>query len=119
MLVVARNPDEVMNPQPIVAVIGGGITGLICARRLSQKGVGVILFESSSIIGGQIRSARIAEHNIDLGAEAIHVSAPGMSALLSEVGLSDGLIKSKPGMSWLWTSKGLRRLPEGVVPTQL
>lgn len=117
MLVVAQNPDETMNPQLVVAVIGGGVTGLICARRLSQRGVRVILFESTSILGGQIRGARIAAHDIDLGAEAIHVSAPGMSALLSEVGLSDGLIKSNPGMSWLWTSKGLRRLPEGVGPS--
>jgi oxygen-dependent protoporphyrinogen oxidase len=117
VLVVAPHPEEAMNPQPIVAVIGGGITGLICARRLSQKGVRVILFESSSMLGGQIRSVRIAEHDIDLGAEAIHISAPGMSALVSEVGLSDGLIKSNPGMSWLWTNNGLRRLPEGVGPS--
>jgi oxygen-dependent protoporphyrinogen oxidase len=117
VLVVATNPDEGIYPQPTVAVIGGGITGLMCARRLSQQGVRVILFESSSILGGQIRSARIAEHDMDLGAEAIHISAPGMSALLNEVGLSGGLIKSNPGMSWLWTSKGLRRLPEGVGPS--
>jgi oxygen-dependent protoporphyrinogen oxidase len=115
--VVARKPDETLGSDRIVAVIGGGITGLMCARRLSQHGLRVILFESSSLLGGQIRSVRIAEHDIDLGAEAIHVSAPGMSELLSELGLSDGLIKSRPGMSWLWTKKGLRRLPEGVGPS--
>jgi oxygen-dependent protoporphyrinogen oxidase len=115
--VVAPNPDEAESTQPTVAVIGGGITGLICARRLSQQRVRVVLFESSSIIGGQIRNARVAEHDIDLGAEAIHVSAPGMSALIDEVGLSDGLIRSNPGMSWLWNNKGLQRLPEGVGPS--
>ena len=110
------NPDEAKIPHPIVAVIGGGITGLMCARRLSQQGVSVILFESSSILGGQIRQARIADHDVDLGAEAIHVSAPGISALISEVGLSGELIKSNPGSSWLWTEKGVQRLPEGVGP---
>ena len=110
------NPDEAKIPHPVVAVIGGGITGLMCARRLSQQGVSVILFESSSILGGQIRQARVANHDVDLGAEAIHVSAPGISALISEVGLSGELIKSNPGSSWLWTEKGVQRLPEGVGP---
>lgn len=114
---VAPDSDEAGIVPPKVAVVGGGISGLMCARRLSQRGVHVILFESSSTLGGQIRNARVAEHNIDLGAEAIHVSAPGMNALITEVGLSGGLIKSNPGMSWLWTEKGLQRLPEGVGPS--
>ncbi len=113
---MATNPDEAKSAHPTVAVIGGGITGLMCARRLSQEGVSVILFELSSILGGQIRSARVAEREIDLGAEAIHLAAPGMSALISEVGLSEGIIKSSPGMAWLWSEKGLQRLPEGVGP---
>ncbi len=113
---MATNPNEAKSPHSTVAVIGGGITGLMCARRLSQQGVNVILFELSSILGGQIRSARVAEREIDLGAEAIHLTAPGMSALISELGLSAALIKSNPGMSWLWTEKGVARLPEGVGP---
>jgi oxygen-dependent protoporphyrinogen oxidase len=115
-LVVATNPDEAKSTNPTVAVIGGGITGLICARRLSQRGVNVILFESSSILGGQIRSTMVAEREIDLGAEAIHLSSPAMSALISELALSEGIIKSNPGASWLWSEKGVQRLPEGVGP---
>ena len=117
MSVVVPNPDEVDAVQPTVAVVGGGISGLMCARRLSQQGVHVILFEASSVLGGQIRNTRVAEHDIDMGAEAIHVSAPGMSALIGEVGLSSGLIQSNPGMSWLWTESGLQQLPEGVGPS--
>ena len=114
---VVPNLDEVDAVRPTVAVIGGGISGLMCARRLSHENVRVILFESLSVVGGQIRKARVAEHEIDMGAEAIHISAPGMSALIGEVGLSGGLIKSNPGMSWLWTESGLQRLPEGVGPS--
>ena len=100
-----------------VAVIGGGITGLVCARRLSQQGFHVTLIEAAENLGGQIRRAKVAGQYIDMGAEAIHVSAPGMSALLAEVGLEKGLIKSNPGTSWLWTKQGLRRLPAGVGPS--
>lgn len=114
---VVANSDGVDAVQPVVAVVGAGISGLMCARRLSQQNVRVILFEASSTVGGQIRNARVVGHDIDMGAEAIHVSAPGMSALINEVGLTDGLVRSNPGMSWLWTDRGLQRLPEGVGPS--
>lgn len=111
------NPEEGEMAPPTVAVVGGGISGLMCARRLGQKGVRVVLYEASSVLGGQIRKATVAGHDIDLGAEAIHTAAPGMSALINEIGLTGGLIKSNPGMSWLWTTSGLQRLPEGVGPS--
>lgn len=114
---VALEHDNIEILQPKVAVVGGGISGLMCARRLSQRGVKVVLFEASGTLGGQIRNAKVVEHDVDLGAEAIHVTAPGMSALITEVGLSAGLIKSNPGTSWLWTQKGLQRLPQGVGPS--
>src|ERR1019366_9980859 len=54
---------------------------------------------------------------IDVGAEAIHLSAPGMQALLEELGLAESLIHSNPGASWLWGKNGLRPLPSGVGPS--
>lgn len=99
-----------------VAVIGGGISGLACARRLSQQGVRVTIFEAAPVLGGQIRTASVAGHLVDMGAEAVHTGAPGMSALISELGLSDELITSNPSKSWIWTQRGLRSLPAGVGP---
>ena len=105
------------DPRPSVAVIGGGISGLMCARRLSQSGAQVTVLEAGHLLGGEIRTATLLGHEIDLGAEAVHVSAPGMAALLTELGIMDDLIKSNPGMSWLWTQRGLRKLPAGVGPS--
>jgi oxygen-dependent protoporphyrinogen oxidase len=102
---------------PRVAVVGAGISGLMCARRLSQSGVHVTIFETSSFLGGEIRTATIADYHIDMGAEAVHVTAPGMGALLGELNLSGELINSNPGKSWLWTRRGLRKLPAGVGPS--
>ncbi|MHB1128514.1 MAG: protoporphyrinogen oxidase [Ilumatobacteraceae bacterium] len=99
-----------------VAVVGGGISGLTCARRLSQQGVRVTVFEAGPVLGGQIRTTTVAGHLVDMGAEAVHTAAPGMSALISELGLADDLITSNPSASWLWTERGLRRLPAGVGP---
>ncbi|MDO8645154.1 MAG: protoporphyrinogen oxidase [Candidatus Planktophila sp.] len=103
--------------RPTVAVVGGGVSGLICARRLSHQGVNVTLFEAEPSLGGAIRTRFFAGHHIDLGAEAVHVSAPGMKELISELGLSEKLISSNQGSSWLWTRRGLRRLPAGVGPS--
>ena len=100
-----------------VAVVGGGVSGLICARRLSQQGIQVTLFEAEKLLGGEIQTTTFAGHHIDMGAEAVHVSAPGMQELISELGLSEELISSNAGMSWLWTRRGLRRLPAGVGPS--
>lgn len=114
---MAPSPDMADDRKESIAVIGGGISGLMCARRLSQQGFRVTVFEASSQLGGQIRRASVAGHLVDMGAEAVHVSAPGMSALIAELGLSEELIKSNTGMSWLWMQRGLRRLPAGVGPS--
>lgn len=100
-----------------VAVIGGGISGLMAARILSQQGVQVTLFEATEQLGGQIKNVALEGQLIDVGAEAIHLSAPGMQNLLNELGLEDSLIQSNPGASWLWGKKGLRVLPSGVGPS--
>ena len=99
-----------------VAIVGGGISGLTAARRFSQRGARVIVLEAADRLGGQIRTATVAGHLVDMGAEAAHASAPGMNALIAELGLADDLINANRGTSWLWTQRGLRRLPEGVGP---
>lgn len=99
-----------------VAVVGGGISGLAAARRLRQQGARVKVFEAADRLGGQIRPVTFAGHLVDVGAEAVHQSAPGMDALITELGLAEDLIKANRGTSWLWTQRGLRRLPEGVGP---
>ena len=49
-------PLEPIRVQAIrqVAVIGGGVSGLRCARDLSQRGVAVVLLECSPSLGGQV-----------------------------------------------------------------
>jgi len=78
-----------------VAIIGGGITGLTAAFRLSARGIGVTVFESGQVAGGVVRtSARdgfLAEH----GPNSILITSPVIPGLIKDAGL-DGRVVS-PG----------------------
>jgi len=110
-------PHSPIENQPHIAVVGGGISGLMSARTLSQRGATVTLFEASEHLGGQIQGVLLEGHQVDVGAEAIHLSGPGMQALVDELGLSKSLVRSIPGTSWLWGGKTLHALPAGVGPS--
>ena len=50
-----------------VAIVGAGISGLTCARRLREGGLEVVIFEKSRGLGGRIASRRVGETVVDHG----------------------------------------------------
>ncbi len=99
-----------------VAVVGAGITGVLAARRLVAHGVRVTVLEATDRLGGQLMTREIAGRAVDVGAEAMHLGAPGVREVLEEFELLDDMITARPGTSWLWTPQGRRPLPAGVGP---
>lgn len=99
-----------------MAVIGGGIAGLVAARQLARAGADVLVLESSDRLGGQLRTELIGGTHIDVGAEALHLTGPAMDRFVDDLDLSPDLVRPNPSCSWIWTGKGLRRLPAGVGP---
>jgi len=51
-------------------VVGGGISGLVCAHALRQAGVDAMLVEASSRAGGAVRSERRDGHLLELGPQS-------------------------------------------------
>lgn len=59
-----------------VAVIGAGLSGLMAARRLTQEGLRVAIFERSLIVGGRLATHSVGAGQADSGAQFFTVRSP-------------------------------------------
>lgn len=101
-----------------VVVVGAGVSGLVAARELTKHPeLEVICLEGSDRVGGQLHTLEIDGAAVDVGAEAIHLGAPHVAALVRELGLAERVVGAARGASVMGTRKGLRPLPAGVGPT--
>lgn len=70
-----------------VIVIGSGLTGLVAARRLQERGFVVAVLEAQDVVGGRIRAIEDnAGRRHELGAQWIHPDHSRMLALIQEMG---------------------------------
>ncbi|MFD7238920.1 protoporphyrinogen oxidase [Streptomyces syringium] len=96
-----------------VVVIGGGISGLAAAHRLSRGGARVTVLEASGRLGGKLLAGEIAGVPVDLGAESMLARRPEAVDLARAVGLADRLQPPAATTAALWTRGGLRPMPKG------
>ncbi|MCC5813142.1 MAG: FAD-dependent oxidoreductase, partial [Leptospira sp.] len=66
------NKSGASNSGKKVIVIGAGISGLACAKKLQEQGCEVKVLESRNRIGGRIHTYRDCGYPMDLGASWIH-----------------------------------------------
>src|SRR5262245_6894964 len=59
-----------------IAVIGGGLAGLICARTLTNHGLAVKVFDKGRTPGGRISTRQIDGYRFDDGAQYFTVRDP-------------------------------------------
>ena len=99
-----------------VAVIGGGITGLVAAHHLAAAGVPLTLFEAQPRWGGVIRTERVEGFLLEGGPDSILAQKPDGVALCRELGLGEGLVPTRPPRTVYVLRRGkLHPLPEGVL----
>jgi protoporphyrinogen/coproporphyrinogen III oxidase len=69
-------------------VVGGGLAGLLAAKRALDRGERVVVFDSGEF-GGLVSSTNLGAHRIDSAAESFSTAGDAVTQLLAELGLSD------------------------------
>lgn len=104
--------------RPSVAVIGGGISGLVAAYRL-RRSLGseadITIVDDSPRLGGKLRTIDLGGGPIDIGAEAFIARRPEVPALLAELGLTDQIVYPAGLSPLIWSQGSLNRLPTGTL----
>lgn len=67
-----------------VAVVGGGVAGLSCARALAARGAGVVVFDKGRAPGGRLATRRTEHDAFDLGAQYVTARSAAFEAWLAE-----------------------------------
>lgn len=76
-------------------IVGGGISGLVCAYALRKAGVDAQLMEASARPGGVIRSERRQGYLLELGPQSFGSTAP-VRTLCRELTVEDELVEAPP-----------------------
>ncbi len=63
-----------------MVVVGAGIAGLAAARVCAEAGLKVVVLEASERVGGRIRTLRVGDAVVELGAEFVHGQPPELVA---------------------------------------
>ncbi|CAE7478426.1 pds [Symbiodinium sp. CCMP2592] len=78
--------------QKTVAVIGGGLSGLACAKYLSDAGHRAIVLEARDVLGGKVSAWQDEDGDwVETGLHIFFGAYPNMMNLFSELGIEDRL----------------------------
>lgn len=81
-----------------VAVIGGGVAGLVAARRLMELGCDPVLLEASARVGGAIETVARDGWLAEAGSNTVMEPEPAVRALLDRVGLGERILRPGPAV---------------------
>ncbi len=87
--------------RPHVAVVGGGVSGLVAALTLAERGIRVSLFDRSAELGGRVSRVRLAGITLDTGAEAFATRNGTVVDFLERIGLGSEVVYPATIGSWV------------------
>ena len=94
----------------MIAVVGGGISGLAMGHALARKGTDVVVCEASGRPGGVIGSVEVEGRVLELGPQRARLTGPFRKAV-RELGLEDQLLTSEEMPLYVWADGKLRLVP--------
>ncbi|KAJ8598070.1 hypothetical protein CTAYLR_005557 [Chrysophaeum taylorii] len=114
----AAPPQQQQQQQRTVAIVGGGLSGLSCAKYVADAGHRVILYEARQTLGGKVSAWRDADGDVvETGLHVFFGAYPNMLRLLAELGIRDRLQWKAHRMSFAMRDGGgltSFEFPEGV-----
>ena len=105
-----------MIPKNSVAIIGGGITGLTAAFRLTEQGIPVTLYEAGDRVGGPIQTICEEGYLAEFGPNTILETSPKIAALITDLGLDPRRRESDPAANKNYIVRNGRIVPLPMTP---
>ena len=100
---------------PAVAVVGGGITGLVAARSLHRAGLDVVVLEAGADAGGKIVTRTLEGVAVEGGPDSFLVRDDWALDLCRSIGLGNDLVSPAVFGGLVWSRGRLHPLPRGLV----
>ncbi len=79
-----------------VAILGGGISGLIAGYKLHKAGISFTLFEAEPAVGGKIRTTIKDGFLVEHGPNSLQSTTPLLNNLIEETGLDSARVFAAP-----------------------
>jgi protoporphyrinogen/coproporphyrinogen III oxidase len=102
----ASRSDSRLEAPRETLIVGGGVAGLVVARRLALAGRSVRLLEASERLGGQLAPQHVAGVELDAAAESFATRGDAVVPLLAELGLDGDVVTPEPGTAWVQRARG-------------
>ena len=97
--------------KPRIAIVGGGIAGLVAAYEIVKDGSAeAVLYEASRRVGGKLLTTPFAGRMVDEGADAFITRVPHAIELCEELGLGDELVAPSTSKAFIWSDGTLKPL---------
>lgn len=99
--IAAEVRHAVEAPPTRIAVIGGGVAGLVAARECARPGFEVTVLEASGRVGGSVAPLELDGLTLDAGAESFATRGGHVAALLQDLGLGGEVVAPNPAGAWV------------------
>jgi len=95
----------------MIAVVGGGITGLAVGLEIDRLGGDCVVLEAADRPGGVIRSAEVEGRILDWGPQRVRITGH-VARLIRDVGLTDQVLQAPDGLDlFVFRDGRLRTVP--------